>query len=63
MDLFTNIELLYEGQKSSLSNEDIIKLYSGTFDGMDTFTKLYLTYDGVRFLSQAMMFKKEIGIK
>jgi hypothetical protein len=59
MDLFTNNELLYKGRESNLSIEQIKELFNDDFSGIDDFIKLYLTYDGIFFPKQAMMFRSK----
>lgn len=57
MTLFGNKDLLYEGRKSELSEEQIKGLFKEEFPGIEDFINLYLTYDGIRFSRQAMMFR------
>jgi hypothetical protein len=59
MDLFGNNNLLYEGRKSELSIEQIKGLFNDDFPGIADFIKLYLTYVGVHFPKQAMMFRNK----
>lgn len=59
MELFKNKELLYEGKKSNLSIEQIKKVVKVDFIGSADFVDLYQTYDGIRFLSGAMMFRNK----
>ena len=54
---FTDNKLLYEGRTSLLSEEDIKRQLGIDCDEMRSFIQLYLTYDGVSFPMQAMMFR------
>lgn len=54
---FTDSKLLYEGRTSLLSEKDIRRQLGIDCDEMRSFIQLYLTYDGVFFPMQAMMFR------
>ena len=57
MNAFTDSKLLYEGRQSQLSEVEIRQLLGIGCDKINSFIQLYLTYDGVFFPKQAMMFR------
>lgn len=57
MELFTNNELLYDGRKSNLSIEQLKGFFNDYFTGIEDVIRMYLTYDGICFPRQAMMFR------
>ncbi len=54
---FTDSKLLYEGRESLLSEVEIRRLLGVNCDKINSFIQLYLTYDGIFFPMQAMMFR------
>ncbi len=57
MNLFTNNRLLYEGRDSRLSEEKIRQALGVDGNKINSFIQFYLTFDGVLFPKQAMMFR------
>jgi hypothetical protein len=58
MSLF-NSELSYAGRESNISEEQVRELFGSAYSNFESFIKLYLTYDGVSFTKQAMMFRNK----
>ena len=57
MNLFTDNRLLYEGRDSGLSEEKIRQSLGVGGNKINSFIQFYLTFDGVLFPKQAMMFR------